>query len=124
VFKLLKLLIGTVALGAFAWFGLTVPLGDRTLYGHITAIGHSKESRELVRGTKEKVGDLKRRIAGGEAQHEKPEKPEKKKADKVDKAENGANSEKAEPQERLTNIDRKEIRHFIDGARAKISKSN
>jgi hypothetical protein len=123
VFKLLKFLIGMVALGAFAWFGLTVPLGDRTLYGHITAIGHSKESRELVRGTKEKVGDLKRRIAGGEKQHEQHDKPEKK-ADKVDKAENGAKSEKAEPQERLTNIDRKEIRHFIDGARAKISKSN
>jgi hypothetical protein len=120
VFKLLKLLIGVVAMGAFAWFGLTVPLGERTLYGHITAIGQSKESRELVRGTKEKVGDLKRRIAGAEGKGDK-------KADQVEaaeKAEKSAKSEKAAPQERLTNIDRKEIRHFIDGARAKISKSN
>ena len=103
MFKLIKLCIGVVGLGVFVWWGLTVPLGERTLFGHISAIGQSKESRELVRGTKQKVGDLKKRIAGEEA----------------------ARAEKtAAPQERLTNADRKEIRHFIDTARAKVAKPN
>jgi hypothetical protein len=110
VFKLIKLLIGTVALGVFVWWGLTVPLGDRTLFGHISAIGNSKESQELVRGTKLKVDDLKKRIAHDEATAAKAEKP--------------AEAPAPAPQERLTNADRKEIRHFIDTARAKVAKSN
>jgi hypothetical protein len=114
VFKLIKLMIGVVGLGAFCWLGATVPLGDRTLFGHISAIGQSKESQDLVRGTKEKVGDLKKRIAGGEG---KPEKPTKLATAPVEHA-------PAAPQERLTNVDRKEIRHFIDTARSKIAKSN
>jgi hypothetical protein len=45
-------------LGAIAWFGMTVPLGDRTLFEHVQAIWKSHESQDLLRGTKEKVGDL------------------------------------------------------------------
>jgi hypothetical protein len=111
VFKLVKLMIGAVGLGAFCWLGATVPLGDHTLFGHISAIGQSKESQDLVRGTKQKVGDLKKRIGGDEG---KPEKLE------VAPAEHAP----AKAQEHLTNVDRKEIRHFIDNARAKIAKSN
>jgi hypothetical protein len=111
VFKLIKLLIGTVALGVFVWWGLTVPLGDHTLFGHIAAIGNSKESQDLVRGTKQKVGDLKKRIGHDEPSSARTEKP--------------VEAEKpAAPQERLTNADRKEIRHFIDTARSKVAKSN
>jgi hypothetical protein len=106
VFKLIKLFIGLLGLGAFAWLGLTVPLGERTLFGHLSAIGQSKESQQLVRGTKEKVGDLKKRIAGEES------------------ATAAKAAEPAGPQERLSKDDRKEIRHFIDTARAKVSKPN
>ena len=59
---LLKLFFGLACLAAFAWWGLTVPLGERTLFGHLQAIGQSKESQELVRGTKQKVGDLTKRL--------------------------------------------------------------
>jgi hypothetical protein len=111
VFKLIKLFIGVLGLGAFVWYGLTVPLGGRTLFGHLSAIGQSRESQELVRGTKEKVGDLKKRIAGAEAV-------------KVEKDEKADKPSEAAPQERLTKVDRKEIRHFIDSARAKVAKSN
>jgi hypothetical protein len=108
VFKLIKLFIGVVGLGAFVWWGLTVPIGDRTLFGHLSAIGQSRESQDLVRGTKQKVGDLKKRIAGDEpAKVAKTDKPSE-----------------APPQERLSKADRKEIRHFIDTARAKVAKSN
>jgi len=110
VFKLIKLMIGVVGLGAFCWLGATVPLGDHTLFGHLSAIGKSRELQDLMRGTKEKVGDLKKRIAGSESKSEnsKSQKP----------------SEVAAPHEQLTHVDRKEIRHFIDTARSKIAKSN
>jgi len=110
VFKLIKLFIGVVGLGAFVWYGLTVPLGERTLFGHLTAIGASRESQELVRGTKQKVGDLKKRIGASEPA----------KVETAEKAEKPGES----PQEHLTKADRKEIRHFIDSARAKVAKSN
>lgn len=107
MFKLIKLFIGLLGLGAFVWLGLTVPLGDKTLFGHLSAIGQSKESQQLVKGTKDKVGDLKKRIAGDEATAAKP-----------------AEAPPADPQEHLSKADRKEIRHFIDTARAKVSKPN
>ena len=117
MFKLVKLLIGVVGLGVFVWWGLTVPLGDRTLFEHVSAIGQSKESQELVRGTKLKVTDLKKRIAGDEA------------ASKAElaagpKAAPRAEPTPAPPQEQLTHSDRKEMRKFIDTARAKIPKSS
>jgi hypothetical protein len=90
------------------WWGLTVPLGQRTLFGHLSAIGQSRESQDLVKGTKEKVGDLKKRIAG----------------DEVAKVEKSEKAGVVAPQERLTKADRKEIRHFIDTARAKVAKTD
>jgi hypothetical protein len=111
VFKLIKLFIGVVGLGAFVWWGLTVPLGDRTLFGHLSAIGQTRESQDLVRGTKQKVGDLKKRIGGSDPV-------------KVETAEKADKPGEAGPEEHLTRADRKEIRHFIDSARAKVAKSN
>jgi hypothetical protein len=109
VFKLIKLLVGLVGLGVFVWWGLTVPLGDRTLFGHLSAIGQTKESQDLVRGTRQKVGDLKKRIGGGAASP-------------ADKPAPAPASEPADPQERLTNADHKEIRHLLDRARTKVTK--
>ena len=40
------------------WFGAKVPLGQRTLFQHIQAIWKTHESQELVRGTKDKMGDI------------------------------------------------------------------
>jgi hypothetical protein len=53
VFRLLRLLISLAMLGAFVWFGMTVKLGDKTLFEHLSAIGQSKETKDLVEGTKE-----------------------------------------------------------------------
>lgn len=113
VFKLVKLIIGLLGMGAFVWLGLTVPLGERTLFEHMSAIGQSKESQELVRGTKQKVGDITRRFGSDDVA-------------KAEKKADPAPAEKAaaDPQERLTNADRKEIRQFIDSARAKVAKPN
>jgi hypothetical protein len=70
MFRLLKLCLSLAGFLAFAWFGATVPLGDRTLFGHLHAIGTTKESQELVDGTKQVAGplvdDVKRRIGKGD----------------------------------------------------------
>jgi len=58
VFRLLRLIFVLGGLGAFTWFGLTVRLGERTLFEHAQAIWNTHESQELVRGTKDKVGGL------------------------------------------------------------------
>jgi hypothetical protein len=47
-----------VCLAAFVWFGVTVDLGERTLFGHLRAIGSSREAQDLWSGTKSKVNDF------------------------------------------------------------------
>ena len=68
MFRLIKLAIGLVGLMAFAWFGITVKLGERTLFQHVRAIGQTKESQELVDGTRQAAGplvdDVRRRFTG------------------------------------------------------------
>ena len=58
MFRLLRLIFVLGGLGAFAWFGMTVRLGERTLFEHIQAIWKTHESQDLMRGTKEKMGNL------------------------------------------------------------------
>jgi hypothetical protein len=68
MFRLIKLGIGLTGLVLFAWFGLTAKLGSQTLFQHLRAIGQSKESQQLVDGTREAAGplvdDVRRRIGG------------------------------------------------------------
>src|SRR6185503_17108873 len=70
MFRLLKLCLSLAGFLAFAWFGMTVKLGDRTLFEHLHAIGQTKESKELVDGTKQAAGplvdDVKRKIGKGD----------------------------------------------------------
>ena len=58
MFRLFKLGIALIGLAAFAWFGVTVKLGSQTLFQHLRAISQTKESQELVEGTREAAGPL------------------------------------------------------------------
>jgi hypothetical protein len=58
MFRLVTFFASAVGLLAFVWFGLTVDLGDRTLFGHLRAIGGSREAQDLWSGTKDKVTDF------------------------------------------------------------------
>jgi hypothetical protein len=58
MFRFLRLVIYLGVLGAFIWFGTTVQLGRRTLFGHLGNIWKTHESQDLVDGTKERVGGL------------------------------------------------------------------
>jgi hypothetical protein len=58
VIRLMTFFISVVGFAAVVWFGVTVELGQRTLFGHLRAIGGSNEAQELWAGTKEKVTDF------------------------------------------------------------------
>jgi hypothetical protein len=58
VFRLFKLLFFLSCLGILAYVAFTVPLGERTLVEHIQVILNTRESQELLKGTKEKVDDI------------------------------------------------------------------
>jgi hypothetical protein len=64
VFRLLRLLFVLGGLGFVTWFCMTVRLGDQTLFEHVQAIWKTHESQDLLRGTKEKMGNLVNRAKG------------------------------------------------------------
>lgn len=67
MFKLVKLLAGLVGLAAFVWFGANVPLGSQTLFQHLQAIGRTRETQDLLDGTRDKakplVDSVRRKLA-------------------------------------------------------------
>jgi hypothetical protein len=69
VFRLIRFLFWVALLGAFIWFGATVPLGKHTFFGHLKAIWHSKETQDLVKGADEAAGPaadkVKRAVSAG-----------------------------------------------------------
>jgi hypothetical protein len=111
MFRFLRLVIYLGVLVAFIWFGTTVELGNRTLFGHIQNIWKTHESQELVDGTKGKVGDLVERAS-----------------DKVSKGigknatapanSRGEDQQGAKPMEDVQGEDRKTLRELI-GRKAK-----
>ena len=107
MFTLLKLGASLIALLAFAWFGMTHKLGSRTLFEHVHAIAETKESQELVDGTRQAAGplvdDVRHRIGKGE-KGESDGKPAPMSRDA------GA------PQERLTASEQRQLRYLLDKA--------
>jgi hypothetical protein len=116
MFRLLKLCMSLAAFVVFAWFGATVKLGSRTLFGHLRAIGETKESQELVDGTKKVaeplVDDVKRHIGHGD----KSDKP-----DKSDNADKQAQLPAAPPdagraQDDFSPSERRQLRRLLGAA--------
>ena len=58
MFRLIKLLLGLAALAGFVWFGANIPLGSRTLFQHLQAIGRTRETKDLLDGTRESAKPL------------------------------------------------------------------
>lgn len=104
MFRLLRLMFVLGGLGACTWFGATVRLGDRTFFEHVQAIWKTHESRELVRGTKEKVGSIIDRSS---------EKVVHGVAKKVAGSDEGGENGQAAPLEELPAKDRNELRGII-----------
>ena len=108
---MLKFLFALALLLAFAWFGSTVTLGSRTLFGHLQAISHTKESQELVEGTKQSakplVDDVRRRIAGS------PEADPKTRDRGATTPSVPASPDAGPPQETISSTDRQKLRRLL-----------
>lgn len=55
MFRLIRWFISVILLAGLVYVSVTVPVGSKTLWGHLKAIASSKESKELVDGVKDKV---------------------------------------------------------------------
>jgi hypothetical protein len=103
LFRLFKLGVALIGFAAFAWFGVTVKLGSQTLFQHLRAISQTKESQELVEGTREAAGpladDVRRRFKEGTADKHAPDA--------------GAGLGARPPEERVSAADRQALHHLI-----------
>ena len=102
MFSLLKLGVALVGLLAFCWFGVTYQLGSRSLFQHLRAIGQTKESQELVDGTKQAafplVDDVRRRVGkNGDAPPAMP-------------------PDAGAPHERLSSAEQRQLRKLLEKA--------
>jgi hypothetical protein len=102
LFRLFKLGVALIGFAAFAWFGVTVKLGSQTLFQHLRAISQTKESQELVEGTRQAAGpladDVRRRFQEGTAGT----------ADK-----HAPDAGAGPPEERVSAADRQALHHLI-----------
>ena len=55
MFGLVRWLWSLFVLAVLLWFATMVPLGSRTLWGHLKAIAGTQEARELADGTKQEA---------------------------------------------------------------------
>jgi hypothetical protein len=110
LFRLFKLGVALIGFAAFAWFGVTVKLGSQTLFQHLRAISQTKESQELVEGTRQAAGpladDVRRRFHEGTAEGT---------AGTADKhaPDAGASPGASPPEERVSATDRQALHHLI-----------
>jgi hypothetical protein len=62
---MLRFLVYLALAIGLVWFATQVPLGKRTLVGHVRAIWHTSEVQELKDGVKEKAGPAVDRLERG-----------------------------------------------------------
>ncbi len=121
MFRLLKFALFLGLLGAGVFYGMTVKLGERTFFQHVQAIWETKESQELRRGTKQKVGGLV-----DEATDKVVKGVAKNAPGKVLMRGDGTGTDTdavpaQPPQEKLSSQDRKALRNIIGQGRVKPS---
>jgi hypothetical protein len=62
---MLRFLVYLALIIGLVYFATTVPLGKRTLVGHVRAIWHTEQVQELKDGVKEKAGPAVDRLERG-----------------------------------------------------------
>lgn len=62
---MIRLLVFIALAAAIGYCGATVPLGNKTLFGHIRAIWHSPETQDLKNGVQETAGPTMHRVERG-----------------------------------------------------------
>jgi hypothetical protein len=62
MFGLVRFLTSLALFAAFIWFAISVPLGKRTLVGHLRAIAGSEEAQDLAHGTKQEAEKVVKKL--------------------------------------------------------------
>jgi hypothetical protein len=62
---LIRSTLSLILLGCILLVGFTVPVGERTLFGHVANIWSSDEAQELVESVKDSSGPLVDRVKRG-----------------------------------------------------------
>jgi hypothetical protein len=62
MFRLVRWLFSVAIFAIVVWFATNVPLGKRTLWGHLHAIVSTQEAKDLAEGTKEEAERMARRV--------------------------------------------------------------
>jgi hypothetical protein len=62
MFALIRWLFSLVLLCVVLWFAVTVPLGKRTLWGHLHAIFATQEAKDLAHGAEEEAKKVADRV--------------------------------------------------------------
>src|SRR5271154_346388 len=65
MFRLIRFLFSLLMLAAVVWFAVNVPLGKRTLWGHLHAIFSTPEAKDLADGTKEEAQKVADKVRQG-----------------------------------------------------------
>lgn len=62
MFRLIRWSFWLASFCALVYFAATVPLGSRTLVGHLHAIWSTQEAQDLAKGTRDKAGEVADRV--------------------------------------------------------------
>lgn len=110
MFRIIKFLVGMASLAAFIWFGANVHLGSRTLFEHLQAIGRTRETQDLLEGTRESakplVDGVRKRLGGVTATNQTTE--------SVKAAADGG----APPHDEISQADRQRLRKLLETGHA------
>jgi hypothetical protein len=77
MFGLIRLVFWLFIAAIVVWFSTTVQLGSRTLWGHLRAIGATKEAQDFAEGTKQEAKKVAEKLfehpdAGAHPKHPSP----------------------------------------------------
>ena len=62
---MIRFLVTLAIVGALIWAAVTIPIGRRTLYGHIRNIWHSEQAEEMKQDVKQTAGPAVHRVERG-----------------------------------------------------------
>ena len=65
MFTLARFAFSLLIFAIVVWFAVTVPLGSRSLWGHLRAIAGTQAAHELAEGTKQEARKVAEKLLGG-----------------------------------------------------------
>ena len=122
MFRIVRIGFVLVCLVGLLWVGTQVKLGDLTLYEHVRAISDSRESKDLIEGTKSRVSGVGRLFGGDDAEVDEG-KPSRRAAETKAPSHSGAASKAsshdmlagaAKPAETVSDSDRKALKKMLE----------